>query len=124
MLAMRLKSLLEMSSKTMAGSLPPSSTHTGVNAFAAEAQTWCATGRDPMKVMCDIDGCDVRWSATSGQQTTDWTMSGEWPHASRARVAIEAKYDEDQAVASEPLTIMALPAKIEAITGLMRLWKG
>jgi hypothetical protein len=77
-----------------------------------------------MNVMCEIEGCDVRWSATLGQQTTDWTMSGEWPHASRALVAIEAKYDEDQAVASEPLTMMALPAKMEAITGLMRLWNG
>lgn len=74
-----------------------------------------------MNVMCEMSGWDVRWSATSGQQTTDWTISGEWPHALRARVAIEAKYDDDQAVASEPLTIMALPAKIEAMTGLMRL---
>jgi hypothetical protein len=77
-----------------------------------------------MKVMCDIDGWDVRWSATLGQQTMDWTISGECPHASRALVAIEAKYEEDQAVASEPFTTMALPAKMDAITGLMRLWKG
>jgi hypothetical protein len=51
-------------------------------------------------------------------------MSGEWPHASRARVAMDAKYEDDQAVASEPLTMMALPAKMEAMTGLMRLWNG
>jgi hypothetical protein len=72
--------------------------------------------------MCDMDGWDVRCSATLGQQTTDCTMSGECPHASSARVAIDVKYDEDHAVASEPLTMMALPAKMEAITGLMRLW--
>jgi hypothetical protein len=124
MLATRLKSLLERSSSTMAGSLPPSSTQTGVRAFAADAQTWCATGLEPMNVMCDMDGWDVRWSATLGQQTTDCTMSGEWPHASRARVAMDAKYEDDQAVASEPLTMMALPAKMEAMTGLMRLWNG
>jgi hypothetical protein len=35
---------------------------------------------------------------------------------------MDAKYDEDQAVASEPLTIIALPAKMDAMTGLMRLW--
>jgi hypothetical protein len=75
-----------------------------------------------MKVMCDINGWDVRWSATLGQQTTDCTMSGEWPQASRAFAAIDAKYEEDQAVASEPFTMMALPAKIEAMTGLTRLW--
>jgi hypothetical protein len=74
-----------------------------------------------MNVICDIDGCDVRWSATIGQQTTDCTMSGECPQASRARVAMEVKYEEDQAVASEPLTTMALPAKMDAMTGLMRL---
>lgn len=28
----------------------------------------------------------------------------------------------DQAVASEPLTMIALPAKMEAIMGDMRLW--
>lgn len=60
MLAMRLKSLLDMSSRTIAGSLPPNSTHTGVSAFAAEAQTWCATGREPIKVMWEMDGCEVR----------------------------------------------------------------
>jgi hypothetical protein len=37
---------------------------------------------------------------------------------------MDAKYEDDQAVASEPLTIMALPAKMEAMTGLMRLWNG
>lgn len=74
--------------------------------------------------MCDIEGCDVRWSATLGQQTTDWTMSGEYPHASRALVAMEVKYALDQAVASDPLTTMAFPAKMEAMMGLMRLWKG
>jgi hypothetical protein len=75
-----------------------------------------------MNVMCEMDGCEVRWSATLGQQMTDWTMSGEWPQASSARVAMEVKYEEDQAVASEPLTMMALPAKMDAMTGLMRLW--
>jgi hypothetical protein len=44
-----------------------------------------------MKVMCDMEGWEVRWSATAGQQMMDWTMSGEWPHAERALVAIEAK---------------------------------
>ena len=75
-----------------------------------------------MKVMCEMAGCEVRWSATLGQQTTDWAMSGECPLASRARVAMEVKYEDDQAVASEPLTMMALPAKMDAMTGLMRLW--
>jgi hypothetical protein len=91
MLATRLKSLLLRSSSTTAGSLPPSSTHTGVRDFAAEAQTWWATGREPMKVMWAISGCEVRCEATSGQQMTGWTMSGEWPQARRAEVAIEAK---------------------------------
>lgn len=72
--------------------------------------------------MWDMEEWDVRWSATLGQHTTDCTMSGEWPQASRARVAIEVKYEEDQAVASEPLTTMALPAKMDAMTGLIRLW--
>lgn len=91
MLATRLSPLFVKSSSTIAGSLPPSSTHTGVRAFAADAQTWCATGREPMKVMCEMDGCEVRWSATLGQQTTDWTMSGECPQASRALVTMEVK---------------------------------
>jgi hypothetical protein len=59
-----------------------------------------------------------------GQQTMDWTILGECPHASRALVAIDAKYGDDQAVASEPFTTMALPAKMDAMMGLMRLWKG
>lgn len=91
MLATRLKSLDERSSRRTAGSLPPSSTQTGVRALAAEAHTWWATGREPMNVMWAIEGCDVRWSATEGQHTTDWTISGEWPHAMRACVAILVK---------------------------------
>ena len=91
MLHTRLKSLFERSSRMMAGSLPPNSTQTGVRALAAEAQTWWATGREPMNVMWAMSGWEVRCSATLGQQLTDCTMCGECPHAVRAEVAIEAK---------------------------------
>ncbi len=48
-------------------------------------------------------------------------MSGEWPQASRALLAMEVKYEEDQAVASDPLTIIAFPANIDAMIGERRL---
>lgn len=60
-----------MESRIMAGSLPPSSTHTGVRAFAAEAQTVWATEREPMKVMWEMPGWEVRWFAVWGQQRRD-----------------------------------------------------
>jgi hypothetical protein len=44
-----------------------------------------------MNVMCEISGCEVKCSATSGQQFTDCTMWGECPQAMSAEVAIEAK---------------------------------
>ena len=65
------------SSKITAGSLPPSSTHTGMRDLAADVHTWWATGRDPMKVICAISGCEVNVSATLGKQTSDWTRSRE-----------------------------------------------
>jgi hypothetical protein len=40
----------------------------------------------------------------------------------RADVAIAVKYEDDQAVFSEPFTIMALPAKMDAMIGERRLW--
>lgn len=88
MLAIRLR--LWTSSRMMAGSLPPSSTRTGVRLLAAEAQTACATGRDPMNVMWLIEGWDVRWEATFGQHTIGWIKFGECPHAERAVRAMEA----------------------------------
>ena len=48
--------LEEMSSRRMAGSLPPSSAQTGVRALAADDRTEWATGWEPMKVMCDMSG--------------------------------------------------------------------
>lgn len=80
---------LWMSLRIMAGSLPPSSTTTGVRLLAAEAQTAWATGRDPMNVMWLIDGWEVRWDATVGQQTMGCIILGEWPHAERAVRAME-----------------------------------
>ena len=80
-----------MSSRITAGSLPPSSTQRGIRDLAAEAQTEWATGRDPMNVRWEIEGCEVRWEATAGQQTTDWMMWGEWPQDVRAARAIEEK---------------------------------
>ncbi len=59
------------SSRTIAASLPPSSTQTGMRDFAAEVATECATGREPMKVMCEIEGCEVKCGATDGQQMVD-----------------------------------------------------
>ena len=53
----------------MAGSLPPSSTHTGVRLLAAEAQTAWAMVREPMNVMCAIEAWHVRWLAVEGQHT-------------------------------------------------------
>ena len=79
------------SSSMMAGSLPPNSTQTGVRAFAAEVQTAWATGREPMKVKCEILGCEVRCSAAEGQQYTVCTRFGEWPHAARAPLTILVK---------------------------------
>lgn len=37
-------------------------------------------------------------------------------------MTIEAKYEDDHAVASEPFTIIALPAKMLAMMGEIRLW--
>lgn len=48
--------MLELSSRIMAGSLPPNSTHTGMRLLAADAQTEWATGREPMNVMCATVG--------------------------------------------------------------------
>ena len=71
----------EKSSRMRAGSLPPNSTQTGVRAFAAEAQTACATGREPMNVMCEIEGWEVRWEAVFGQHTRGWMRLALWPQA-------------------------------------------
>ena len=79
------------SSSMMAGSLPPSSTQTGVNAFAADLQTAWATVREPMNVICEILGWEVRWSATEGQQKTVCTRFGECPHAVRAPLTMLVK---------------------------------
>ena len=68
----------------MAGSLPPSSTTTGVRLLAADVQTAWATGRDPMNVIWLIEGCEVRCEAVAGQQTTGWIRWGEWPQAESA----------------------------------------
>ena len=59
----------EISSRIRAASLPPSSTQTGVSALAAEVHTAWATGREPMNVMWEIDGWEVKWDAVDGQQT-------------------------------------------------------
>lgn len=48
-------------------------------------------------------------------------MLGECPHATSADVAIDVKKLLDQAVASDPFTIMALPANIDAMIGEIRL---
>ena len=64
------------SSRTMEGSLPPSSRTSGVRHFAADAATLNAISREPMKVMCLIPGCEVKWSATSGKQMIVCTRSG------------------------------------------------
>ena len=67
--AVFVSSVGETSSRIRAGSLPPSSTQTGVSALAADAQTAWATGREPMNVMWAIEGWEVRWEAVVGQQT-------------------------------------------------------
>ncbi len=75
----------------MAGSFPPSSTQTGVKDLAAEAQTAWATGREPMKVMWDMPGWEVRWFAVEGHMGRDWTRFGGWLRVERACRAIDAK---------------------------------
>lgn len=69
--------MLPTSSRMIAASFPPNSTQTGVRLFAAEVQTAWATGREPIKVIWDIEGCEVRWFAAGGQQTRGWIRFGE-----------------------------------------------
>lgn len=106
----------------MAASLPPSSTQTGVRAWAAEVQTACATGRLPMKVRWLRPGWEVRVWAAEGQQVMDWTRDGERLQAFRAPCTSAVKYLLDQAVASEPLITIALPVKRAEMMGPRRLW--
>ena len=109
-------------SSTTAGSFPPNSTHTGVNAFAAEAHTAWATGREPMKVMCDMSGCEVKCEAVLGQSVRGWMRCGECPQARREACAMEAKKGVDQAVCSEVLMRSEEPVKRVEMRGPMRLW--
>lgn len=74
----------EMSSRMRAGSLPPSSTQTGVRDLAAEVQTAWAMGREPMNVMWEIEGWEVRWEAVVGQHTRGWMRLALWPQVVRA----------------------------------------
>ena len=46
--------------------------HNAGSVFEADFATNLATGRDPMKVIWEMPGWDVRWSATSGQQLTPY----------------------------------------------------
>ena len=78
-------------SRTMAGSLPPSSMQSGVRDLAAEAATAWATGREPMKRRWAMPGWEVRCWATFGQQTSGCIRSFEWEQATRAERAMEAK---------------------------------
>lgn len=117
------KSLLDVrtSSRIIAGSLPPSSTHTGVRLFAADVQTAWATGREPMNVICAIEGWEIRWSAVKGQHTMGWTRLGECPHAERALRAMETIGASDQAVCSDAFMTIAEPVKRVDIIGPMTL---
>lgn len=117
------RSLLDvrMSSRIIAGSFPPNSTQTGVRLFDADVQTAWATGREPMNVMCAIEGWEVRCSAVEGQHTIGWTRFGECPHAERALRAMETIGASDQAVCSEPLITIAEPAKRLDIIGPITL---
>ena len=83
-------SRFDTSSRTRAGSFPPSSRQSGVRVLAADEATWCATGREPMNVICDMPGWEVRWEAVWGQQRMGWIRLGECPQATRAALAIEA----------------------------------
>lgn len=51
----------------------------------------------------------------------EWTRSGLWPQAVSAERTILAKYTDDQAVCSLPLTTIALPANKALMIGPMRL---
>lgn len=78
-------------SRIKAGSLPPSSTQTGVRDLDAEAQTVWAMGREPMNVMWDMPGWEVRWFAVAGHMGRDWMRWGECEQAERAWRAMETK---------------------------------
>ena len=77
-----------------------------------------------MKVICAMDGCEVRWLAVSGQQTMGWINSGECPQALSALLAMCPKCCVLHAVFSDAFRTRAEPVKRVEMKGEMKLWNG
>ncbi len=58
----------------------------------------------------------------AGQQIKVWTRFDECPQAASAVRTMEAVYDADQAVCSDPLRTRAEPVKSVEMIGFIRLW--
>src|ERR1700743_445578 len=108
----------------MAASFPPSSRQRGVIPFDADSATLCATVCDPINVKCMILGCEVKCDATFGQQIIDCTRFGLCPQTVNACCTMLMKYDDDHAVCSDPLTMIAFPVNSAEMMGPKRLWNG
>lgn len=68
-----------------------------------------------------MEGWEVRWEAVAGQQTRGWIKLAECPQAARAAFAMEAVYERDQAVCSEPFRMRAEPLKRVEMIGFIKL---
>ena len=92
------------SASTIIGSLPPSSSDTGVSVFAARSATSLPVSVDPVNMITSARS--IRLRPSGPRATTTWNTSSGIPHA-RSPSSINS---EVSGVTLEGLTITELPA--------------